>query len=165
MALTLLLLSDLFLLAIFVQDLRYRAVSWYLFPACVLSIGAGIFLTGTNHRQWQFSLLANLGFLLLNLLLLALWFWAKKISPKTLVKEYIGAGDFLLFAVMALALPFPAFPILFIGSLLTALLAGLLLFKNTTVPLAGLQALFLALILTLDFAGITAIRQLNFLGL
>lgn len=69
----------------------------------------------------------------------------KKVNPKQLLKEYVGVGDLLLFLVLALSLPYYVFLPFQIASLIIGMVLGVLLFKNRTVPLAGIQASLLVL--------------------
>jgi hypothetical protein len=59
-------------------------------------------------------------------------------------------GDLFFFILLAVSLPILSFLILFVFSLIFSLLIFILLkntFKEKTVPLAGLQSLFLSLVL------------------
>ncbi len=57
----------------------------------------------------------------------------------------MGIGDLLFFVVMAVTIGFPVFPLFFIFSLTASLLYSSVFLKNQTIPLAGLQAICLAL--------------------
>ena len=68
-------------------------------------------------------------------------------------KEAIGIGDVCFFVIMAMSFPTLTFSILFSASLIFATLLFLILkpkMNIKTVPLAGLQALFLLLVNTFN---------------
>ncbi len=140
-------LLNLFLLIVIssimlIQDLKYRAISWVLFPVFFAII---LMWSWQNVFFWFQSVLINLSFISLNLLLMIIWFSLKKVNPKQLLKEYVGVGDLLLFLVLALSLPYYVFLPFQIASLIIGMVLGVLLFKNRTVPLAGIQASLLVL--------------------
>ncbi|MCR9155544.1 MAG: hypothetical protein NXI09_15675 [Bacteroidetes bacterium] len=158
MIILLVVLTILTLTLIFWQDLQFRAVSWPLFPLtlCLLLIYRNQALPWNSIiSSWSY----NLGFLAVNVLLLFLIFKLKGVSPLGLLQHKMGIGDFLFFFVLALILPFPAFPFFYILTTLIALLSGLIVFRRTTVPLAGLQALCLAILLLINEGGIINIDK------
>jgi uncharacterized membrane protein len=81
--------------------------------------------------------------------LLGFVFW-KRIGLKSFFHQYMGLGDILFFIILAIAMPFPAFPLFFVFSLIFALVSGFLFFRNSSVPLAGLQSLALSLFLVYE---------------
>ena len=137
------------LLLIFYQDLRYRGVSWYLFPVGLIFLWASTSEELSSLSYWSGRAL-NLGFLVFQLALLSVYFAWKKISFRQFWKEYMGLGDVLFFILLALVLPFPFFPLFMVGSLILSLLLAVVAFRGTTVPLAGLQALLLAVVLAVQ---------------
>lgn len=137
------------LLFIFYQDLRYRGVSWYLFPLALMLILFSSPRSFNLKLLWNDWLL-NLGFLFVQLLLLGVYFVYRKIPPGQLFKEYIGLGDILFFLLLALVLPFPVFPVFMVLSLVITLMIAVIVFRKSTVPLAGLQALFLVIFLLME---------------
>ena len=150
------------LLLIFYQDLRYRGVYWFLFPVLALVI---LFYRyqeiGLQHlvSSW----IGNLSFLGLNLIVLVLFFAWRRVSPKAILKSYLGIGDLIFFLLLALVLPFPLFPVFFIVTLIFALMSAIWWFKNSTVPLAGIQALFLMLTLIVHANSAFNMDQLSLL--
>ncbi|MGB0177301.1 MAG: hypothetical protein ACPF9D_09045, partial [Owenweeksia sp.] len=103
----------------------------------------------------------NLGFLVFQMILLSTYFVWKKVSPRQLWREYIGLGDVLFFILLAFVLPFPFFPLFMVGSLVLSLLLALLAFRGSTIPLAGLQALFLAVVLIIQPLSGCSFYELN----
>lgn len=68
---------------------------------------------------------------------------------KKALKNTFGLGDFLFFIILAIGFPTATFLVLFSFSLLFSMLLFFLLkhqLKHKTVPLAGLQALFICLV-------------------
>lgn len=139
-----LILTCLTLGCILWQDLKYRAVSWLLFPIAFFSLGVYYLLI--DHLTWL-NMLPNMLFLTATIGGVFLYFQIKKISFKAVLQEYIALGDLLFFIGLAITMTFPVFPIFFITTLILSLLTGLLFFRGNTIPLAGLQALFTILFL------------------
>tara|TARA_R110002072_G_scaffold202476_3_gene360355 strand:- start:3351 stop:3851 length:501 start_codon:yes stop_codon:yes gene_type:complete len=134
------------LLLICYQDFKSREVTWFLFPLAMLLLT----LTKNPFPDMDFfvySIIPNLLFTLFQCSVLILFFAFKGISFKTLLAKYIGLGDLLFFLVLAISLPFPFYQIFMVISLLLSALAGLIFFKEKTIPLAGIQSLVLVLCL------------------
>jgi len=73
-----------------------------------------------------------------------------KIILQNNIFQVFGMGDLLFFILLAVSLPLVSFLMVFIFSLLFSLLIFILVkrkLKDKTVPLAGLQSLFLILVL------------------
>lgn len=148
----LLLLKGLFLLGlglITYQDFKIREVSLVLF------LGLAV-LGGSMHYRVQYF-----DFFILNLIinccslvfLIGILFLYAKFAMNVKLKEAIGLGDLLFFMVLALSFPTFSFMFLLVLSFVFSLLLFLVLkpkLKNKTVPLAGLQALFLGLVISFN---------------
>lgn len=143
-----LLLEILFIVTLgflFYQDIKERKVSvWILM--------IGIFLGGLIHfsKQPIIVFLSNVGinFVFVSLIFGVLWLYAK-LKLKKRIFEVFGLGDLLFFILLAMSLPILSFLILFVFSLIFSLVVFMLLkinWKEPTVPLAGLQSLFLGLV-------------------
>jgi Flp pilus assembly protein protease CpaA len=141
-----------------IQDLRDRAISWYLFPLLLIPI---LLWYWEGYNAWTQSILVNLSFLLLNLLLSLLWFRLKGISIKHLLNGYIGLGDLLLFAVLACSMPFYIFVPFQVFSLFASTLIGLSFFKKSSVPLAGFQVGFLAILILFQLINVFPLNHLK----
>jgi len=131
---------------LFYQDIKERKISvWVLV--------VGLFLGGILHflQQTQIvfvsSIVMNITFIALVFGVLCLY---AKIILQNNIFEVFGMGDLLFFILLAVSLPILSFLIVFIFSLLFSLLVFILTkrkLKEKTVPLAGLQSLFLILVL------------------
>lgn len=128
---------------IFYQDYRSRSVVWVLFPL-LMATGILYSLYYTDSlNTFLINSSINLGFLLIQFLLLKLVFRFRKIVDKK-----IGTGD-ILFAVCSCTFFSPVnFLVFYILSLAFSLCMhfSFALIKTNyqkTIPLAGLQAVFL----------------------
>ena len=131
---------------LFYQDIKERKISvWILI--------AGLFLGGILHflQQNQKVFIASI---LMNITVIALIFGVLCLYAKIILQnnifEVFGMGDLLFFILLAVSLHILSFLMIFIFSLLFSLLVFILVkrrLNNKTVPLAGLQSLFLILVL------------------
>jgi len=139
---TILFVTSLIAALIFLQDLKDRAVTWFYFPVLAfMGIAAG-FAEKTPLPAMAFHTLANLGFLLLQFALLTIYFRLRKGKLK------IGWGDVLFLAATCFYFSPANFLLFYCLSLVFALVLHLSFAKkNATVPLAGLQSMFLVLFL------------------
>ncbi len=139
------------LLGIIYQDFKERKV--YLW----LLIGAGILLSTLFLFSTTPSIYAvNIGVNVLTILLviLLLFFYTKYRLNKPF-KESIGLGGLLFFICIAISFPIATFIVLFTFSLFFAALTFLFLkslLGKKTIPLAGLQALFLFIIICINWS-------------
>ncbi len=138
------------LLAICIQDFRERKV--YL----VILIGSGILLSFSYFLETTpMQYLVNIGMnLVIIVLIIGILFLYAKFKLKTKLNDALGLGDVFFFIVIAISFPISTFIILFSFSLVFSLMVFLLLkpsLKDATVPLAGLQALFLTMILSVNW--------------
>lgn len=143
------------LLYIFYQDLYYCAVYWLCFP--VLAI---LFVL---QRQDEIGLITclkdaglNLAFAGIQLGLLWAYFAIKNRKPVHILKHYLGLGDVLFLMVIAFYLSPINYILFYIISLIFVLIITLfqqflLKKRNLQIPLAGLQALLLCLILVFSY--------------
>ena len=130
---------------LFYQDIKERKVSvWVL----ILGIVTG----GIIHYLWQQPIvfLSNIGLNIsfVVLIFIILWGYAK-LKLKKNIFEVFGLGDLLFFILLAVSLPLLSFLMVFVFSLIFSLIVFMILknkLKEQTVPLAGLQSLFLGLV-------------------
>ena len=148
-------IGTLFFIAI--EDIKYRAVTWWLFLLLFVS-GIAWARQFKGWEDWFFYFLINLAFLLLQLLLLSLYFTFKNRQIVNITSSLIGIGDILFMVCSCCFFSLPVFMIFHIGSLLASLIlaicfAGL---KKKGIPLAGLQSIVL-----ISFLLIQSIWQFN----
>lgn len=155
---TILVLLTLALITI--QDFRFRAVSWYLFPLGIIALLFWNYSQSSFGEMVSYQLL-NLALLSFQLAILVLFFRLKGIRVTELMKSFIGLGDILFFVLLALGLPSLIFIGFFLFSLVVSLLAGQLFFRKSTTPLAGIQAALLFLFICLDMTGLVNLHHLN----
>ncbi len=140
-------LTSAFLLGLGVlvyQDFKERKVTVLLFILLII-FGGYLHYATQFTTMFLFSLMLNFSILLL--LILILLGYVKFVMNKKL-NDAIGLGDFLFFGVLAVSFPTVSFLLLFCGSLIFSLVLFTILkpkMKSKTVPLAGLQALFIFL--------------------
>lgn len=143
------------LLVVFVQDVKSRAVYWIIFPLLVV---ASMFWQSIKQRSLimpGYDALFNLGFLILQLLSLTMWFSLKKKQWVNITLGLLGWGDILFLVSIAFFFSFLNFFVFYIGSLTLILIAWTLskntLFKNSAhIPLAGLQALVFLIVFVIS---------------
>jgi hypothetical protein len=148
----------LILSAIFFQDLKSRSVYWFWFPLLmVLFIAAAYGLHHKPMNEILASSLTNMGFILLQLLLVSLYFSIKNKRLINITKDLLGWGDVLFLLSIAFYLSLLNYILFYIFSLLAVLLLWLisLLFhkKHEQIPLAGLQAILFIVCLGMDWLG------------
>ncbi|NVK51286.1 MAG: hypothetical protein HWD85_00005 [Flavobacteriaceae bacterium] len=120
-----------------------------LFPL-ILIIGGYVQITNQTVELYLLFTAYNLSFISILLLILYLY---TKIQMKKKLSKSLGLGDVLFFLFLGVSFPTATFLVLFSGSLVFSLLVFLLLkpiLKEKTVPLAGLQSLFLTLVLIVN---------------
>lgn len=138
------LLLCLVLVLIFIQDLRERQV-YTIFMISAGALMSFMHYSATTPYSFYSSILLNL--FVIMLVILCLHLYAKHKLNKSL-NQTIGTGDFLFFVVLALGFSSATFLLFFTFSLIFSLLASVFMqyrHKDKTVPLAGLQSLFVAL--------------------
>jgi Flp pilus assembly protein protease CpaA len=132
------------LILICIEDIKEREIS--LIVIVVLIILGG-FLNYRHHIVELFLVSCLVNSLIVLLIVFILWGYSKFKLQKPLF-EVFGVGDLLFFVFLAVSFPTTTFAVMFVGSLLFSLLISVLFKKRISkwVPLAGLQALFTALI-------------------
>jgi hypothetical protein len=137
------------LLAIFFQDLKERKVTLTL-------LVSGILIGGFLHFQKLIAIvfLSNsmVNLIIISLIFSFLWLYAK-LKLKKKIQEVFGLGDFLFFCLLAVSLPIVSFLVIFVFSLFFSLVVFMLIkssLKQKTVPLAGFQSIFFAIVLVFD---------------
>lgn len=138
------LLLSIITLSIFYQDFKNRSVIWILFP-CIVIVGIFYCLYYSHSlRILTLNSIFNFSFLLLQFVLLKIVFRFKKI-----INYKIGTGD-VFFIVCCCTFFSPIyFLVFYILSLIFSLSSHFVLrlfskdYNDKTIPLAGLQSIFL----------------------
>lgn len=143
------------------QDFKYRAVYWICFPLLAVLFCTYKILAGGLPGLLT-DIMFTGGFLLLQLLILWLYFFIKYRKPVNLVNGYLGWGDILFLLAVCFYLSPVNYLVFYIVSLIVsigyALIISLLAKKEEmTIPLAGIQALLFVLVLAVE-----RFMQLNF---
>lgn len=144
------------LLGITFQDFKTRSVYTFWFPALILFFGISQALGPHAIKQVGQSLLINMGFLILQFLMVSIYFSVKYGYPVNLTSKLLGWGDILLLICLTFYLSVLNFLLFYIISLVVTLICWFIWLKisNTKdkrVPLAGFQAAFLAIYLIGDW--------------
>ncbi len=130
------------LFSIVYQDFKERKVSAYLFFILII-LGGYMHFTKQYITSYLFNLIVNTSLILLLTIVLAIY---SSFVLKVKLQEAIGLGDILFFFILAVSFPTATFLVILSSSLIFSFLLFTFLkssLKNKTVPLAGLQALFL----------------------
>jgi hypothetical protein len=144
------------------QDFKERQVYWFLFPI--------LFLLGFIEKPLSDTFIQvalNLLFLSFIFLLLLIYFLCIRQRPLQFLHSQMGLGDIFFFIALSSFFPFPDYALFFCISLILALLlsAPFFILNSITIPLAGLQAVCLAIILVLRLKQVpvfTIIKSLLF---
>jgi hypothetical protein len=134
------------LLFIFIQDVKSRAVYWVLFPILTIALAVAYFFQYNNLSGLWYSALINIGFLLLQLLLVSAYFSLRNRKVVNVTKGLIGWGDILFLLGISVYLSVLNFLFFYIISLIIVLIfwsirQRLSVSKSKEIPLAGIQAL------------------------
>lgn len=145
-------ISTVFLTIMCIQDFRFRAISWFLFPLLFLLLAyRGV------HYLGMYSFLKTAG---VNVLILFIQFgivygyFSIKTRSYKFVNKIIGLGDILFFIIMATSFSVINFILFEIVSLAIILVSYILLkktnlIKKKLIPLAGQLAALMILVLFL----------------
>jgi len=145
------------------QDFKSRRISLLLLIALfMLFFGMAYQVEGSLNaviRNFAF----NAGFVLIQFILVKIYFSLRNKRIEALLDTYIGKGDLLFFIVCCLAFSVTWFIPFYIGSLLLALIATIIsnLFrkvKTLEIPLAGVMSLVMLLSITIKLTH----KSLNF---
>jgi len=140
---------EVMLLVIFVQDIKHRAVYWFLFPILMLLFLILQFLQGNKPPgMWQ-PVLVNITFLLIQFAVVSAYFSVKNKKWVNITNGFLGWGDVLFLCSLCFYLSVLNFLFFYITSLVIVLIEWLVwqaVVKqpNKQIPLAGLQALIFA---------------------
>lgn len=161
MQLLLFTLSVLLLIFIVYQDFKFHAISWFIFPLLFI---LHFVKTGDQISISSTFIITGINFLIVLLIYCCLVIYSSVKDKKLRIQldGFIGLGDILfLLAVTPVFSSLNYIFYLLIG-LITALIYApihIFLFKEKTIPLAGILAVFYIIIFGIDFQFVA----LNFL--
>lgn len=152
-------------LLFFVEDLRHRAVHWSLFAQAFLCFGVAGLLT-LGRRTLLTELPVNLAFITLQFLGLFLYCSLRERRWVNPFRRHMGAGDLLFMLACAPLFPRHVFVLFMLSGIAFSLvgyglLRTLLPKQPSTVPTAGLLALYLGTWLTMGISGALDTKALN----
>jgi len=144
------------LLLIFLQDWKGRAVHWTLFPLLAIVLLGIRFLQHFFLPELKQSILINIGFIAMQLIILTIYFSIKNRKWVNITTELLGLGDILFLLSIALYLSALNFLFFYMVSLIGVLLLWLIwqsvsVIKNKYIPLAGFQSLIFIVFLAGDW--------------
>ena len=138
------------------QDFKFRAISWYLPPLIFMLLGGAILYEEGLQPFWE-NLFFNSIFILLNLIIVLLYFSLKQKKLINIFQSHLGLGDILFFFSLSPIFAPINFMIFFVICLLIIIVFSILyLFKtkstNQSIPLAGWMSIQFSIVLIFDIA-------------
>ncbi|MEM6380403.1 MAG: hypothetical protein AAF705_19595 [Bacteroidota bacterium] len=113
------------------EDWQTRSVSgWALLLFFALSIAFFFSIYGALWMVVAHTAIFNIAFLLIQFLLLQLYFYWKTREWQTIIDRKIGLGDMLFIIILACLIHFSSFTWIYVGALLFSLVFALLLSQN-----------------------------------
>jgi len=140
------------LVAIAIEDIRYRSVHVYLFAFLLAGVWYIAFDNNSSSLVYE-RIITNVLFCILLFGLLNLYYCLKEQRWHWIFDRYLGWGDVVFLLSITAIWDIYTFIFYVILSLVLSLLIYLLLISNRSkyIPLAGLQAVVLALVLCLEW--------------
>lgn len=137
------------------QDFRHRHISWFLIPALIVVFTLKALNVISFLNLFQFFLI-NVGFILVQLLALTIYFSIKNKKWTGIVDSYIGLGDILFFVVICVAFSPVNFVVFYLGGLIfTTVVYGIYFLLNTNankeIPLAGIFAILIMMYMLTNY--------------
>jgi hypothetical protein len=139
------------LLFLFYQDWKYRSIHVFL-P--ILILFSSYFIIKHENKLSNKIILLNLFFFLITLSILIIYMSIKNKQFLNPLQNYFGFGDLLFYISITPLFDLKNYVLFFILSMIFAICLQFILgkkMKHNTVPLAGFSALFLFIILVMDF--------------
>lgn len=157
----------LFLLILIYQDFKFRAISWIILP--VISVLAALNGFHAGHSSYFLTnTLINLSIILIEFLLITLYFSLKAHSFVIIINKQIGLGDVLFYIPLGMMFTPVNFIVFNICSTLLTLI-GFLVFKGffnsekSKIPLVGALSIALGLCIVFKLFSDTDIFYDDFL--
>lgn len=149
------------LFVIFIQDMKYRAVSWIIFP-----VTAGLCYFAQEGSTNFAGIAFNIAFISIQLFLLWLYFSLKNRKAVNLLSAHIGLGDLLFLYSITFFFSPVTFLLFYISSLILVILFVIVQRivwsdVNKEIPLAGLQALLMCVFIGLSsiYPGLESLQE------
>ncbi|HEX8514825.1 MAG TPA: hypothetical protein VF868_01410 [Bacteroidia bacterium] len=144
------------------QDLRSREISWFLIPLLFIGFTIKAVLTIPQNDVLLYFLF-NSGFVIVQLILLTLYFSLKNHRFTNIINKYLGIGDLLFFLAICTASSPANFIMFFILSMVLILIIYFIytLISDKPlkeIPLAGLMSAVIICLIGLNLS----IRSLSF---
>jgi hypothetical protein len=146
------------LLAIAVQDFKFRAVYWWLFPV-LMSCLALVKGTERNFALLVQDFLSNIVFLSVQFLFLSVYFSLKERRMVNILNGYLGLGDVLFLIAITAYFSFLNYLVFYLATLFGIIAISLFVkwkyeMNEQKIPLAGYQAvIFIFWIAIAEFSG------------
>ncbi|OKS87292.1 hypothetical protein RG47T_2751 [Mucilaginibacter polytrichastri] len=136
----------IFLLIIFIEDMLSRSVHWFLFPMLYAALLITGYFSGNGLASVLQHSLYNTLFIVLQLVVLTVYFSIKSGKLTNIANGLLGWGDILLLISITVCFSLVNFVLFYTSSLIFVLLTwGMVNYfsknKQQHIPLAGLQAL------------------------
>ncbi len=148
----------LLLLIVIYQDFKSRAIWWGLIPLLTIAVGV-LGFQELGHYLWRFWLINGL-FFCLQLLVLTVYFSLKNKKITNITNRHLGLGDILFFIPLSGLFSLWNIIIFLLTILLVSIFAALLLPKHRqNIPLAGIFAIGLIIVLGLEWLDIIKINR------
>ncbi len=149
-------LTLIILILIFLQDWKGRAVYWFLFPLLALMLICVRLQHGVVIPELVQSVLLNISFMVVQLIILTLYFSQKRKKWVNITAGLLGLGDILFLLCIAFYLSVLNFLFFYIAILMGVLFLWLTWQavskqKNKYIPLAGFQSLIFIVFLAGDW--------------
>lgn len=140
-------ISILLLSRIAFQDFKHRGISWFLLPLLFASLLAKSFQSNSVHHL-AFFFTINLGFILMQLVLMIMYFSIKEKRIVNIINTKMGIGDILFFICLCVAFSPLNFIFFYLSGLIFTLIAVLVYHfisgRNIgEIPLAGSIAILM----------------------
>ncbi len=145
----------LLLLIIVIQDIRHRAIFWFLIPLLFIAFAAkGLLLLPITQLIRNFSI--NIGFVFFQLVILIIYISVKNKRPVFIINSHLGLGDVLFLVVMCIVFSPVNFIVFYVGSLIFSLIAFISYMLTTrkaseNIPLAGMIAILLVALIIVNW--------------
>jgi len=141
-------------LVIIYQDLKNRLISWFLLPLLLVAL-----MLTANINRWEDFLIntsLNFSFLIVQYILLKIYFYVKERRTIIIIDKLIGKGDVYFIITLIFGFSIINYILVVIGGLIFSLVVFLIYssihkHNQNTVPLAGLLSIFLLMIKTTGY--------------